>query len=279
MTTRLYVDSRERQNPDRTSESDFVYALPSPINIKEGSKAIIESAAVPNSMSTILEGVNDIFFLTEQDQNGNQMSRELTLLPGYYSPFELATVIANALNDSTNTIANGYGCTYVPERSVFRICGLMLLQPNEKFWILTQEFMSAHGGSYHPWFKRGAYRVTGFVNGPPILATPQTSFAESPDVPQLQHTHQLFVKSNNFGAPCRSVGPSSAQNICKRVIVDSNHNEISVDRHFTTWDAISLNPGTISSLDFRLCDYYGNTIDLNGHSWSMTIAIFKGDVI
>ena len=126
MTTRLYIDSRERQNPDRTSDSDFVYALPSPINIKEGSKAIIESVAVPNTMSTILEGVNDLFFLTEQDQSGNQTNRDFALPPGYYSPFELAAVIATALNGSDKTISKWVWMTYVPERGVFQISGLML---------------------------------------------------------------------------------------------------------------------------------------------------------
>lgn len=276
MTTRIYIDTRERQNPDRTSDSDFVYALPFPINVTEGSKAIIESVAVPNTLSTILEGVNDLFVLIEQGQSGNTTIRELTLPPGYYSPFELAAVIATALNGGDRTIANGYGCTYVPDRSAFIMCCLLLLLPDEKLWILTYDWMSSHGDSYHSWVKRDAYRVTVFVNGPPIMATPQTMFAESPDMPQLQHTNQLFVKSNTFGSPSTSVGPSGAHNICRRVVIDSAHNEISVDRHFTTWGAISLNPGTLSSLDFRLCDYHGNIVDLNGHAWSMTIAMFKG---
>ena len=62
MTSKLFIDSRERQNPDRTSDSDFTYALPFPINVKEGSNMIIEYAAVPNTMNTILEGVNALFF-------------------------------------------------------------------------------------------------------------------------------------------------------------------------------------------------------------------------
>ena len=62
MTTRVYIDSRERQTPERTSDSDFAYALPNPINITEGSKAIIEAVAIPNTIDTIIEGVNDLFF-------------------------------------------------------------------------------------------------------------------------------------------------------------------------------------------------------------------------
>ena len=71
MTTKLYIDSRERQNPDRTSDSDFVYALP-PINVTEGSRAIIESAAIPNTMNTIIEGVNDLFFLQSRHRTGTK---------------------------------------------------------------------------------------------------------------------------------------------------------------------------------------------------------------
>ena len=93
MTTKLFIDSRERQNPDRTSDSDFTYSLPFPINVKEGSKAILEYVAIPNTMNTILEGVNDLFFLIEQDRNGNQTSRQETLPPGHYSPDEFATTL------------------------------------------------------------------------------------------------------------------------------------------------------------------------------------------
>ena len=276
MTTRIYIDSRERQNPERTTDSDVVYALPFPISVTAGSKAIIESVAIPNTINTIIEGVNDLFLLMERNQAGFSTIRELTLPPGYYNQHELAKRIATELNGAGRTISNGYGCTYDPEQSAFVIFGLLLLAPNEKFWIFTYDFVSSSGSSSsHPWITQGSYQVTGFVHGPSVEANPQNMFAKSPDVPQLDHTNQLFIKSTAFGAPSTSVGPSGAQNMCRRVIINSAHSEISVGRHFTTWDAISLNPGTLSSLDFRLCDYHGNIIDLNGHSWSMTVAIFK----
>ena len=41
--------------------SNFIYVLPLPINVTEGSRAIIESVDVPNTMGTVIEGVNDLF--------------------------------------------------------------------------------------------------------------------------------------------------------------------------------------------------------------------------
>ena len=71
------------QNTDRTSDSEFVYALPSVINVIEGSKAIIDSVAIPNTINTIIEGVNDLFVLAERNQNGILTIRDLTLPPGF----------------------------------------------------------------------------------------------------------------------------------------------------------------------------------------------------
>ena len=141
MATRIYIDSRERQNSDRTSDSDFVHALPSPINVTEGSKAIIEPVAIPNTISTIIERADDLFLLMERKQSGFSTIRDLALPQGFYSPSELATVIATVLNGSSRRITNGYGCTYDPERSAFIIVGLLLLARNEKFWIFIYDFV------------------------------------------------------------------------------------------------------------------------------------------
>ena len=136
MTTRIYIDSRERQNPDRTTNSDFAYALPTPINVTDGSKAMIEAVAIPNTINTIIEGVNDLFVLAERNQNGILTIRDLTLPPGYYSPSELAIVIAIALNGADKTLTNGYGCTFDFARNTFIIFGLLLIAPNANFGYL-----------------------------------------------------------------------------------------------------------------------------------------------
>ena len=92
--------------------------------------------------------------------------------------------------------------------------------------------------------------------------------------PQLQYNTQLFLKSN-LGIPATSVGPRGAQNIIRRIVLDAPALGLVIDRHGTAFDAISIPPGTISSLRFTLCGFDGKAIDLNGLSWSFSITIFK----
>lgn len=95
-----------------------------------------------------------------------------------------------------------------------------------------------------------------------------------PNAPMLQFNTQLFLKSD-FGVPGSSVGPKGAQNIIRRIVLDAPPLGLVVDRHSTAFDAISIPPGTISSLRFTLCGFDGEAIDLNGLSWSFSITIVK----
>ena len=54
-TYRIYVDSRERQDPTHNTNETFELALPSPITILEKSLAMIDVVCVPNSILTVTE--------------------------------------------------------------------------------------------------------------------------------------------------------------------------------------------------------------------------------
>ena len=60
MTYRIYVDSRERRSGTAT---DFEYALPYSLSIKEQSLAMVGVVVVPNSIKTVTAGVNDMIYL------------------------------------------------------------------------------------------------------------------------------------------------------------------------------------------------------------------------
>ena len=55
-TYRIYVDSRERVDGSNT---DFEFALPFSLAIKEKSLALIDVVCVPNSILTVTEHKND----------------------------------------------------------------------------------------------------------------------------------------------------------------------------------------------------------------------------
>ena len=149
----------------------------------------------------------------------------------------------------------------------------------ESFTIYTEAAYPDRVVHPNPWVNTpgtGAWRQMGMVTGHELQAGQDGGvyMVTCPDAPQLQFNTQLFLKSD-FGVPGTSVGPKGNQSIIRRIVLDAPPLGLVIDRHSTAFDAISIPPGTISSLRFTLCGFDGRVIDLNGLSWSFSITIFK----
>ena len=93
-TYRIYVDSRDRKTGSPTS---FEYALPYSLAIREKSLANIDVVVIPNSIRTVIEGVNDMIYMKETDNLGYVAVRTPTIAPGYYNidTLRLAILVAH----------------------------------------------------------------------------------------------------------------------------------------------------------------------------------------
>ena len=81
-TYRIYVDSRDRK--DGTPES-LEFQLPYSLAIREKSLANIDVVVVPNSIQTVIPGVNDSVHVRETSNLDQVWFRTPRLNPGYYS--------------------------------------------------------------------------------------------------------------------------------------------------------------------------------------------------
>ena len=93
-TYRIYVDSRDRKQG--TPES-FEFQLPYSLAIREKSLANIDVVCVPNSIMTVIPGVNDLIYLTERSQIGQVWQRTPRIAPGYHNVESLRLAIQTAL--------------------------------------------------------------------------------------------------------------------------------------------------------------------------------------
>ena len=97
-TYRIYVDSRDRK--DGTPES-FEFQLPYSLAIREKSLANIDVVVVPNSIMTVIPGVNDPIYLREISQIGQDWNRTPRIAPGYYNVESLGLAIQAALSEAS----------------------------------------------------------------------------------------------------------------------------------------------------------------------------------
>ena len=108
LTYRIYVDSRDRKSGKPES---FEYALPYSLAIQQKSLANIDVVVVPNSIQTVIEGVNDIIYIRENSQLDQSWQRTPRIPPGYYNLDSLRLAIQDTLNNGT-FLPGEYTVTY-----------------------------------------------------------------------------------------------------------------------------------------------------------------------
>ena len=279
-TLRVYCDSRDRKSGSATF---FEYALPYSLAIQEKSLANIDVVVVPNSIQTVIAGVNDLIYLRENSQLDQVWHRTPRIAPGYYTIDTLALAVRDALNDGTK-MPGEYTVVYN-----VRLGRLEFNNTAQRFGyfftIFTYEVqvIAAASPAAPPILENGngAWRLLGAVTG--LNITVPGDQDEIPaignDAPNLQYATQLFIKTS-LGVAAQSVGPKGNMSINRRVVVDVPTFALVVDRHSTSWDSFQI-PGntTISSFTVQMCDYNGSVVDLNGQSWSFSISIFREDIL
>ena len=108
-TYRIYVDSRDRKNG--TPES-FEFQLPYSLAIREKSLANIDVVVLPNSILTVIPGVNDLIYLTERSNLGTVWQRTPRIAPGYYNVESLRVAFQNALVEGSKFPTGSTVTTY-----------------------------------------------------------------------------------------------------------------------------------------------------------------------
>ena len=129
-TYRIYVDSRDRQSG---SAEDFTYALPYTLNITEKSLANIDAVVIPNSIQTVIPGVNDLIYFRENSNLDQVYQKIARLNPGYYNIESLATEIARAMTAVSSLPPVGQNAGYNVNYNS-RLGRYEFGNPSQRFW-------------------------------------------------------------------------------------------------------------------------------------------------
>ena len=273
-TKRIYIDSRFRL-PGGT-DSDFRYALKTPIELPRGTVGWIDGVVISHSFNSVIQGHNDRLFIREV--NGVSIhDRVVTIPAGDYNGFSLAETLEALLNLGTtlphlwtvvfesgmltfgNATPAASGGGYVIPREMVETG----LGPQLSYW--------GHAMSPAPpplSLAGDASRLIGNLLGPAIAVN--SSQSHTTEWIDLLPYHQLFLHSH-IGAPT-SQGPRGENTIARRIVVSGNPSDLIVDHLSTQMDHIELGE-QLSTLHFSLRDVEGNLVDTRGHSISFAICI------
>ena len=270
-TYRIYVDSRDRQSG---RAEDFTYALPYTLNITEKSLANIDAVVIPNSIQTVIPGVNNLIYFRENSNTGIVDQLVARLNPGYYNIESLATEIARAMTEVSYFPPVGSNPGYNVNYNS-RLGRYEFVNPAQRFaysFLIyskeTQEIGAKNNISTIPRIienGNGAWRLLGLMTTDlHVIGDGSETPGIAHGAPMLQHATQLFLKTS-LGISGRSVGAKGNMSISRRVILEAPQFALNVDRHATSWDSFQISAGTlISTSTVTLAEYNNNVIDLNG---------------
>ena len=274
---RLYVDSRDRVTG---SASNFAINLPESVVVTEETNATIDRVLIPHSWY-LIDDHNNRFYITEQTSDGI-FHRVVYLDHGNYDKGGLSFELMAKMNQGRH-VTGFYQAFYIP--STDRILVTNFYPPGEALYVYTK-FSLLNFNDLSNWGARaddlrGVFAQIGMLTGSTLYegnSSPDPiTFHNAPDLSETRT--QLFIKGN-LGLP----GVNHAHcggDVMRRVVVHSPRYTLIYDAAKTDHGKMRVGPGSYTVLWFKLVDYDGYEVDLQGGEWSFFCAIETGpgDVI
>ena len=86
----------------------------------------------------------------------------------------------------------------------------------------------------------------------------------------MHTTRNLYLTSSSLGS-FNAISNFNCDCSIKKIPVRYNYNEMLFDSAEAGYDYLDLGRQTISSIDFKLLDYMGHVVELNGNHWSFSL--------
>ncbi len=108
------------------------------------------------------------------------------------------------------------------------------------------------------------------ANGIITNVTPQYAQNILTGIVDLRRYHNIYISSSNLSS-FTTLGPLGQNNIIKKVPITSDYGSVIYDNVVANHDWFNVSKLLLKTLEFRLSDAYGNTIDLKGTSISFSL--------
>jgi hypothetical protein len=268
---RILIDSRFRQ-PDSTSTSDFRVELPETVLLDNGLGCVVFDICVPVTWYTVEENVNDKFYFRLYQADGVTFSDYIMPITSrIYSRAE----VAEELSIQFTSLDVPLRANDDPFRNIIRI--FLPSDSAQSFMVFTNLDLRSRcnntwqGEFYSSINPQSVNDMIGNADATMRKYTSSVIF-EGGQFNGVPH-HTLYIKSPQLGT-FRTLGPQGERDILNKVIVTGNANAILYDTLLNAEDYVDVSRQTLRSLNFKLVDVYGNTVNLHGQKFSFSL-IFK----
>jgi hypothetical protein len=272
---KLYIDSRFK-TADSESDGHFKISLNQSINLPDDTVCYIDDITIPFTFYTI-EDYNQHLYVRRVHRNpatdaiDTLVDNYITLTAQNYTGLTLNQALENALNAAFG--AGAFVCIYIASNNTITIASNVADYEFHLFTDLELKNNTAlfEGGSWSGGFPSG----TSYLNpqsmnkvlGNTYFKNYKSSFTSG--FVDLMNVHSIYISSPNLSS-FKTLGARGEQNIIKKVPVNASYGYIIMDNVVAEHDYLDVSRRSFSSLEFRLHDAYGNTINTHGAPVSLS---------
>jgi hypothetical protein len=274
---KIYIDSRFRDVNTNSTNTNFKYSLPQLIYTEKDTVMYIDDIIIPFSTTPITKYNNKLYVTTkllDDVDSYNSYIIELDTDLNYTGELlkdELQIKMNNVLSSTlyNNPIAVIYNVNT-------NTISIKSLYANFSFYILTDEDLinrkEWHGINYN-----NNINLLNSINEILVNTIPKTEYYTDVNEYTTKYINLYPIKNFYLRSSSLSSGDTISMkqdnDIIKKIPVNVPYNGVIINNAFIFNDYISVSKKTISALDFKLTDAYGNVVDLQGSHISFTIIL------
>ena len=244
MATSIFVDSRMAAYG---SGSDFSITLRETVHIHSGARIRIDKVRFIDSFLTTDLG----HYLYYRDANDD--FRHMEIPDQAYTPTRLAAAIQNATGRTT---------TYTESTNQIQ----QIVHPGSE--ILSDDELKQYSlAGFPPGASHMFPRSLNSILGPSFTENGFITFM----FPKMSPYDDLYLRSSKLS--CQTIhGPSGEHDILCKITLDQGVSKVQSDE--CPWDLYNeITPTSLKTIDFKLTDYTGKTVNMRGRSLSFQITI------
>ena len=258
---KVYIDTRYKTE-DSNSHSDFFIELPRTLNVPENTICYVTDVVIPVSWSTVDIRNNKLYIYL--DWNTYKIYKEITIPVMNYSGPDFAAAVQLGINQAMNAVIF-FSVSYALGDNMLTIT--QTNKPEVICYLVSSADLQV--GKY--WNTTIAKENICSMNG--ILRIGKSSYKM--DVPYKSYidlftTRNLYITSSCL-ASYNIISNFGNDVIIKKVAVKAGYSQMLFDSADAGYDFLDVSKRSLSRIDFKLQDSYGNNIDLRNNHWSFSL--------
>ena len=257
-----YIYSRFKTN-DSSSNSHFKYELVESLQLPDNTVCFIDDVIIPHSYFNVDGKFNRLYVRQYNDLNETALDIAIVIPSTNHTISTLVEGIQSALNLS-------FGANTLTVTFDSRKLSLTISENTGKAVKLftDQELQSVNSGGWTGTLASGDLRTINELVGNYTAKEPAASFETG--IVDLRRYHNIYISSPNLSS-FSTLGPRGEGSIIKKIPVTTEYGFTIIDNVVAPHDWVDVSKLLLKTLEFRLSDAYGNTIDLRGSPISFSL--------